>query len=170
MKDSMTVREGSGRVRGAWRPSLKVLVGSGDSIGLLVLPFVLVGLVMNVAWPATFGVGGPSDALRVLSIAVLIPGVIGWLWSVALILTDVPRGRLITTGPFALVKHPLYTSVALLVLPWVGFLLNTWLGALIGVVLYFAARRYAPQEEAQLAETFGAEWDAYCARVRIPWI
>ena len=29
-------------------------------------------------------------------------------------------------------KHPLYTIVALLVLPWIGFLLNTWLGALIG--------------------------------------
>lgn len=33
-------------------------------------------------------------------------------------------------------KHPLYTAVALLVLPWLGFLLNTWLGALVGVVPY----------------------------------
>jgi protein-S-isoprenylcysteine O-methyltransferase Ste14 len=32
-------------------------------------------------------------------------------------------------------KHPLYTSVALLVLPWIGFLLDTSVGALIGVAL-----------------------------------
>jgi protein-S-isoprenylcysteine O-methyltransferase Ste14 len=33
------------------------------------------------------------------------------------------------------VKHPLYTGVAFLVLPWLGFLFNSWLGAAIGVIL-----------------------------------
>jgi Isoprenylcysteine carboxyl methyltransferase (ICMT) family. len=47
----------------------------------------------------------------------LIPGVTIWIWSVVLILTKVPRGELITSGPYALVKHPIYTGVALLVLP-----------------------------------------------------
>ncbi len=85
-----------------------------------------------------------------------------------LILTKVPRGELITTGPFALVKHPLYTGVSLLVLPWLGFLLDTWLGAALGIVMYVAARVYAPREEAVLATTFGADWEAYRASVRFP--
>lgn len=51
-------------------------------------------------------------------------------WPVYLILTKMPRRDLITTGPYALVQHPLYTGVALLVLPCVGFLCNSWLGAL----------------------------------------
>ena len=71
-----------------------------------------------------------------------------WIWSVVLILTRVPRGELITSGPYALVKHPLYTAVAVLVLPWIGFLFNTWLGALIGVALYIGSRIFAPAEEA----------------------
>ena len=70
----------------------------------------------------------------------LVPGLAMWLWSVILILANVPRGRLITGGPYGWVKHPLYAAAALLVLPWAGFLLDTWLGAAIGAVLYLASR------------------------------
>jgi hypothetical protein len=58
---------------------------------------------------------------------------------VLLILTKVRAGELVTTGPYSLVKHPLYTSVALLALSWLGFLFGTWLGALIGIALYVEA-------------------------------
>jgi protein-S-isoprenylcysteine O-methyltransferase Ste14 len=150
--------------------NLRVLVGSGDKIALFALPFLIVGLILNVAYPSLFDVGGPSDALRVVSIVVLVPGVAIWLWSVVLILAKVPNGELITSGPYSLVKHPLYTSVALLVLPWLGFLLNTWLGALIGVVLYIGSRIFAPTEEAELSETFGSSWDEYSNTVKIPWL
>lgn len=148
--------------------NVRTLIGSGDKIAMVVLPVVVVGVVANVAFPTFFEVGGPSEALRTLSLLILVPGLVLWAWSVVLILTRVPRGELITTGPFALVKHPIYTSVALLVLPWVGFLLNTWLGALLGIVLYLASRRYAPQEEAALSDTFGAAWDEYVRTVRFP--
>jgi protein-S-isoprenylcysteine O-methyltransferase Ste14 len=89
---------------------------------------------------------------------------------VALILRKVPRGELITNGPYAIVKHPLYTGVALLVLPWVGFLFNTWLGAVIGIILYIGSRIFAPAEEAALSKTFGVAWDEYCNTVKIPWL
>lgn len=152
------------------RSTLQRLVGSGDSIGLLTLPILVVGVLLNVAYPSLFAVGGPPAALRVLSIAVLIPGLVIWGWSVALILTRVPRGELITSGPYALVKHPLYTGVALLVLPWVGFLFNTWLGVVVGAAVYLGSRLFAPREEAELAATFGAAWDDYVSEVRIPWL
>ncbi len=150
--------------------TLKDLVGSGEKIGLLMLPFLVIGTILNVVVPSLFSVGGPGDILKMISVIALVPGVVIWLWSVGLILTQVPRKKLITSGPYALVKHPLYTGVALLVLPWVGFLLNTWLGAVLGVVLYIGCRRFAPDEEAALSQTFGAAWDAYCAAVKIPWL
>jgi protein-S-isoprenylcysteine O-methyltransferase Ste14 len=146
------------------------LVGSGDRIGLFTLPFIVVGLALNILFPSVFEVGGPPDALRALSIVVLIPGVVIWVWSVVLILAKVPQGELIITGPYGLVRHPLYTGVSFLVLPWVGFLLNTWLGAALGVVLYIASRRYAPEEEAALAATFGEDWDLYRRSVKLPWL
>jgi protein-S-isoprenylcysteine O-methyltransferase Ste14 len=149
---------------------LATLVGSGHKIALFTLPFVVVGLGLTLAYPGLFEVGGPPTALWVVSVLVLIPGVTLWLWSAVLILTRVPRGELITSGPYALVKHPLYTAVALLVLPWVGFLFDTWLGALVGIVLYIGSRMFAPEEEKALSQLFGATWDEYRSTVAMPWL
>ena len=80
------------------------------------------------------------------------------------------QGELITSGPFAVAKHPLYTSVGLLVLPAAGILLGTWLGVVIGVALYVGARLFAPAEEQELRRRFGTRWDAYLQRVMLPWL
>ena len=165
-----TSRPASG---GAVRRSLatiSTLVGSGDRIGALVLPIAAIGILLNLVEPSWFSVGGPPAWLKLASAILLMPGILVWLWSVALILAKVPRGELITTGPFAIVAHPLYTGVALLVLPWAGFLLDSWLGAFLGIALYVAARLFAPAEETALARSFGAAWDVYRARVFIPWL
>ena len=149
---------------------LKELVGSGERIGLLVLPFLIIGLILNIMFPSLFNVGGPSPVLKVISIILLIPGVTIWIWSVVLILTKIPQKQLITNGPYSLVKHPLYTGVALLVLPWIGFLFNSWLGVVIGIVLYIGSRLFAPEEEKTLAKAFGTTWEEYCRKVKIPWL
>lgn len=149
---------------------LKALVGSGDKIGLLTLPFLIIGLILNIMIPSLFSVGGPPIVLTVISFVILIPGVTIWLWSVVLILTKIPRQELITNGPYSLVRHPLYTSVAFLVLPWIGFLFNTWLGALIGVTVYIGSRIFSRKEEEILSKTFGAAWDEYRNKVRMPWL
>ncbi len=150
--------------------NVRALVGSGDRIGLVTLPFLVVGVVLNIAFPSLFTIGGPPTWLGVLSVLVLLVGVVNWAWCVYLLLTRAPRRKLITNGPYAVVKHPLYTGAALLVLPWLGFLLNTWLGAAIGIVLYVASRIFAPVEEVELAQTFGGAWDAYTAEVKLPWL
>ncbi len=149
---------------------LKTLVGSGDRIALLTLPFAVAGVALNIADPSLFRVGGPPPVIRIGSAIALAVGLAGWLWSVALILSKVPRGQLITGGPFSVVAHPLYTSVALLVLPSAGFLLNTWVGAAIGIAMYVATRIFAPAEEAVLAKTFDGAWLDYRASVKIPWL
>jgi protein-S-isoprenylcysteine O-methyltransferase Ste14 len=146
------------------------LVGSGEKIGLVTLPFLLAGIALNLAAPALFSVGGPPAPLRALAIAVLIVGVIVWAWSAGLILTRVPREELITSGPFAVVRHPLYTGVALLVVPWIGFLLDTWLGVVIGLVVYVASRIFSPREEEAMSRAFGPAWEAYRKGVMLPWL
>lgn len=149
---------------------LKALVGSGDKIGLLTLPFLMIGLILNIIFPSLFSVGGPSNILKLISLIILVPGFTIWIWSVVLILSKVPKEELITDGPYAWVKHPLYTGVALLVLPWIGFLFNSWLGVLIGIILYIGSRIFSPEEEKILSKTFGSAWDEYCHRVKMPWL
>ncbi len=148
---------------------LKVLVGSGDRIMLTTLPFLAVGVVLNVLFPRWFALGFGLGGL-IAGIVLLVVGVPAWLASVALVVTQVPKKKLITTGPFAVVAHPLYTSVALLVLPGVGLLFDSWVGAAIGVILYVANRIFSPAEEKILEKYFPKEYPAYRSRVLIPWL
>jgi protein-S-isoprenylcysteine O-methyltransferase Ste14 len=149
---------------------LKTLIGSGDKIALFVAPFLAAAFAFAIVDPPLLHVIAPPSWLRLLSIPALILGLVTWLWSVILIIDNVPRGQLITSGPYTWVKHPLYTAVALLVLPGIGFLLDTWLGLVIGVALYVGSRIFAPEEEAALSRTFGAAWGDYVRSVRLGWI
>jgi len=71
--------------------------------------------------------------------------------------------RLITHGPFAIVRHPMYLAVIIVALG--GLLIyRTWTMALFASIMFglvFRARR----EEQALAVEFGEEWRAYARRV-----
>ncbi len=148
---------------------LKNLVGAGDRVIGMTLPFAAGGIAANAAWPDVFrlGLGRAGVTAGIVLLALGIPL---WLWSVAQILSYVPRGKLITTGPFALVLHPIYTFFALLVIPDIGLVTDTWVGFAIGGVLYVSSRLFSPKEERQLAQDFPTEYAAYRARVLLPWL
>lgn len=148
---------------------IKALVGAGDRIMALTLPFAIVGLAANALWPSVFRMG-LGAAGTILGVVFVMIGVPLWLISVVQILVLVPRGKLITGGPFALMLHPLYTSVALLVIPGCGLLFDSWLGFALGIVLYVSARRFERSEERDLAARFPQEYPAYRRRVLLPWL
>lgn len=71
--------------------------------------------------------------------------------------------QLITSGPYALVRHPMYAG---LILSAIGALLIyfTWTTvyfACFAPLMFFRARR----EETALSEEFGEQWQEYCTRV-----
>jgi len=148
---------------------LKVLVGSGGRIMSLTLPFLVVGVVANILWPGLFALGFGRGGL-IAGIVLLAVGVPIWFTGVGQVVVNVPRRRLITTGPFAVLLHPMYTSVALLVFPGLGLLFDSWVGAAIGAALYVSARIYSPGEEEMLRKYFPSEYPAYRKRVLIPWL
>jgi protein-S-isoprenylcysteine O-methyltransferase Ste14 len=148
---------------------LRNLVGAGDRIAALALPFAVAGITTNVVWPDVFRMG-LGFAGVIAGLVLLALGIPLWLWAAAQILAYAPRARLITAGPFALLLHPIYTSAALLVIPGCGLVADTWVGFAIGGALYISSRVFAPCEERQLAEDFPTEYPAYRARVLLPWL
>ncbi len=148
---------------------IETLVGAGDRIAAFTFPLAAVGIAGNLLWPSVFrmGLDGAGSAA---GIVLLVLGVPLWLTSAIQILVLVPQGKLITSGPFALVRHPLYTSVALLVIPGCGLLLDSWLGFAIGLILSGSVRAFAPAEDRDLADRFPQEYSAYCRRVMLPWL
>jgi len=71
--------------------------------------------------------------------------------------------RLITTGPYAFVRHPMYLAV---IAAGMGGLLlyRTWAMLLFAMAMFGLTVR-ARREEQALAAEFGAAWEAYCRRV-----
>lgn len=131
--------------------------------------------VIPVTWAAT-GAPGAFDRLSswwLVGAGAVTGAAFLWLfrrshkdlgrnWSVSL---EVREGhRLVTGGVYARVRHPMYSSFLLWGLMQ-ALLLGNWvagLAGLISVVVLIGGR--LAHEEAMMAETFGAEWEAYAAR------
>ena len=71
--------------------------------------------------------------------------------------------RLVTHGPFALVRHPMYTGIALAALGGLLLYQNWTLVAMLLLPLGLARR--ARNEERVLAAEFGEQWQEYCRSV-----
>jgi len=71
--------------------------------------------------------------------------------------------RLVTGGPYAIVRHPMYTGLMLAALGSV-LLYATWTTVLFAIFAPFITRR-AQREEVVLSAEFGGEWREYCRRV-----
>jgi protein-S-isoprenylcysteine O-methyltransferase Ste14 len=71
--------------------------------------------------------------------------------------------KLITSGPYAFVRHPMYLGV---IMATIGTLLlyRTWTGLAFSIAMFGLAIR-ARREEKILAEEFGAEWVTYASKV-----
>lgn len=72
--------------------------------------------------------------------------------------------RLITTGPYAMARHPIYTGFlsAILGTAVAGGRVQGLLGFALAVLVYWRKLR---REEALMLERFGAEYEAYRGRV-----
>jgi protein-S-isoprenylcysteine O-methyltransferase Ste14 len=71
--------------------------------------------------------------------------------------------RLVTGGPYALVRHPIYLGVLFSGLGGI-LLYRTWTMIFVALTALGLALR-ARREEQVLAAEFGEEWQAYCRRV-----
>jgi protein-S-isoprenylcysteine O-methyltransferase Ste14 len=77
-----------------------------------------------------------------------------------------PAGTLVTGGPYAFTRNPMYLSLALLTLAFALFLKTWWIVVLLVPALLLVQQFVIGPEERYLHRRFGAEYDAYTRRVR----
>jgi len=95
---------------------------------------------------------------------------LGQNWSVSLDLRE--RHTLVTTGVYALVRHPMYSAFWLMALGQ-ALLLPNWVAGpagLVGFGVLFFGR--AAREEAMMIKAFGDEYRTYMRRTArvVPWV
>ena len=127
---------------------------------IFAIAFFLVVLAMESAHEGSL----VSTALFLLGLLLVGVATVGRLWC-SLYISGHKNAELITTGPYSLSRNPLY-FFSLLGFAGIGFASETvTLGAVLAVAMLIGYPAVIRQEEAVLRERFGAEFEAYCARV-----
>lgn len=157
------------------RRSISDRIGLASAVlGMAVVPaiYVFTGFPEAADYPARWWA-------VVLGAAIVVAGLwtfrrahkeLGRNWSITLEIRD--EHRLISSGPYALVRHPMYTSFFLIALGQL-FLLPNWLAGVVGLlgfaVLFFVR---VAKEERMMLETFGPQYNVYMERTKrlIPYI
>ncbi|HYJ07917.1 MAG TPA: prolipoprotein diacylglyceryl transferase family protein, partial [Polyangiaceae bacterium] len=91
-----------------------------------------------------------------------------WQRGKGLPISHLPPERLVVTGPFHRLRHPIYVAYTL-ALSGTGFLLGSWgVGCIASMLLVAAWTGYAHSiEEPRLLRRFGAEYQRYAARTQL---
>jgi protein-S-isoprenylcysteine O-methyltransferase Ste14 len=117
--------------------------------------------VLAIAFPDWLRWSGFALGLVMLVLLTWSQAVLGKQWSAQLLLRE--GHHLVTTGPYARVRHPVYTatagwavSLALLTANWVFVLL------IVPTIVGLVSR--VPREEQMMIEEFGEEYKAYMLR------
>lgn len=142
--------------------------------GWFVLQMVLFAVILLA--PRIPAVTFPWWAGAIGVICVAAAGILGTWGMVALgrNLTPFPRplegGSLVTQGPYAIVRHPIYSALVLGTFGW-SLVRANLLGVFLAAILLAFFDLKSRREERWLAEAYG-DYDAYRRRVRklIPWI
>jgi len=147
-----------------WRSSvlhMGPLVLAGFLLGLpdLPVPFLGARFLPAAAW--SFWSGAVLTAAGLL-FTVWARLHIGRNWSA--IVTIKLDHELITSGPYAIVRHPIYTGL-LLALAGSALALGEWRGVLAVGIVFLGFWRKLGIEERWLREQFGAAYAAYSQRV-----
>ena len=149
---------------------------AGDNPGVhLPPPFFYVaaiggGALLRRSMPLAIGWDAPRViagwAFIALSAALMAWSFIWFARQKTTIIPNKPANALVLDGPFRLTRNPLYLALALLTLG-AGLWLNTWWVLILLVpAIALVDRLVIAREEAYLRRRFGAEYDAFTARVR----
>ncbi|MFQ6101844.1 MAG: methyltransferase family protein [Anaerolineae bacterium] len=140
----------------------------GNLAALLhVLSFLI---VLGVSMLAEPHLSIPKSVAKPLGLLTFLTGMAVFIWALAHLkgaffgdiepVTD----RLVNSGPYRFVRHPLYLGMVVSTLGLVLGLRSLW--GLVGVFLLFvpAVAYRASLEEKALARTLGREWEDYAAQ------
>jgi protein-S-isoprenylcysteine O-methyltransferase Ste14 len=128
------------------------------------------GALLRRSMPLTIGWDTPR-LIAAWALVALFAALMAWsfVWFARQKTTIIPNkaaNTLVLGGPFRFTRNPLYLALALLTIG-AGLWLNTWWVLILLVpAIVLVDRLVIAREEAYLRRRFGAEYDAFTARVR----
>ncbi len=140
----------------------------------IVIQGIAIAIVAGASWTPTLDPLGAPALCQAAAVALLMAATVGlFVWASrtmgrnwSIVARTRADHQLVTTGPFAHVRHPIYVALFLFMLA-IAIGLGTWPRLIIAIPLYaLGTWQRIMVEEALLRAVFGADYDAYAARVR----
>ena len=99
--------------------------------------------------------------IKVLGFTWLGLGIVFWIWSAIFFVKYFKPGELITRGPFALCRNPIYSSIIVFIIPSLALIFHSGLTFSISLVLYIGFKISIHGETNVLRRIFGEEYEIY---------
>jgi len=138
-------------------------------LGGLILWLSPLVYLINPQWMAWSKIGLP-EWVRWLGVGIGILCTMGIYWLFSSIGSGITptsatrtEHRLVTSGPYHWVRHPLYTVGSSMFISF-GMMADNWFIAALGILAFIAMAIRTPKEEANLVEKFGDEYREYMKR------
>jgi len=142
--------------------SSMTLFGCGPKLALLCLPYILLSLTVMFRYPEFLNLGFLEYLFfKYIGFIWLVLGIIYWIYSAVWFLKYFKPGRLITTGPFALCRNPIYSSIIVFIIPALALIFHSGLLFSIALVLYLGFRISIHGETIVLRRIFGEDYEIY---------
>lgn len=148
------------KLKGA--PPREGLTGAGPKILAATLLFSIPAAFINHAYFSRFKLVVISNAFTFyLSLALVLAGAALLLWSGAVLLKWSARGELAVTGPFSVVRNPIYSAWIFFIVPGIIVNLQYPFLFIIPIFMHRVSRYFISLEEKELEERFGDEYARY---------
>ncbi len=138
------------------------LFGCGPKLALLCLPYIILSLVVMYLHPEFFDLKFLDNIYTRFSGYVwLAIGIVFWIYSAVFFLKYFKPGQLLTKGPFALCRNPIYSSIIVFIIPSLALIFHSGLTFSISLVLYIGFKISIHGETNILRRIFADEYDKY---------
>jgi len=142
------------------------LFGCGPKLALLCLPCIILSIIVMFRYPEFFNIGFLDLAIiKYLGLIWLGVGIVFWIYSAIHFLKYFKPGIMITRGPFALCRNPIYSSIIIFIIPSLALIFHSGLILSIAVVLYLGFKISIHGETNVLRRIFGEVYEKYAKSV-----
>ena len=149
---------------GLCKPERMTRCGIGPRFSIItVISGVLAGcLTHQYAGPLAIR-GIPFWLLASLASVLVFVGMVIYIIALRRFNQGYRQGKLVTQGPFAVVRHPIYAAWILLICPGAALFFRSWAMLMLPVVAYISFKASIHREDRYLEDRFGQAYQEYRA-------
>ncbi|MHA2289315.1 MAG: methyltransferase family protein [Promethearchaeota archaeon] len=135
--------------------------GVGPKLVVSIIPFIVIFAIVNTLFYPIFQIPIHPLFLIILGAALILFGFYMYFKSIIAVKKAYDESVLLTTGFFAHIRHPVYSSFILFMAPGFVCFTNSWFLFIIPIIFYTFFRIYIKLEEVYCMEKFGEKYSHY---------